>query len=446
MPPIGAGGAISVSGRTKIERLAAPTVSSQKPDTALSRKNRRRNFKGPWITDSLGVDRGDHLTLKLGPPGDTGETTAEFENIPVAVAGGIPGEEVEVAITRRYPDSLAATVVNVINPDTARIEPECPYYLACSGCQWQHLRYENQLKLKEDRVRDAMQEYPETASATVLPTIPSPETFGYRNHARFTVRKDGEIGFVNRHTRHWLRIDRCILMAEPINEAIEVMQGHIRGITQMSVRAGVNTGDLLIQPKLPNPALPLESGGKYYTERLLDRTFRVAGSSFFQVNSPQAEALATLLIERLDLTGSETVVDAYAGVGTFAALLAPSAGRVIAIEESSSAVVDAALNTEGLHNVEFIEAKTEDALPEISENVDVLILDPPRRGCHPDAIAGAIKLSPQKIVMVSCDPQTMARDLASLCCNGSFILEEVQPVDMFPQTHHVECVALMSRG
>jgi 23S rRNA (uracil1939-C5)-methyltransferase len=109
-------------------------------------------------------------------------------------------------------------------------------------------------------------------------------------------------------------------------------------------------------------------------------------------------------------------------------------------------VRDAVLNTDGLQNVEFIEAKTEEALPEIGENVDVLILDPPRRGCHPDAIAGAIKLSPHKIVMVSCDPHTMARDLASLCCNGSFILQDVQPVDMFPQTHHVECVALLSRG
>ncbi|MCH8224141.1 MAG: class I SAM-dependent RNA methyltransferase [Chloroflexi bacterium] len=412
----------------------------------MSRKKRRHNFKGPWITDSLGVDRGDHLTLQLGPPGETGETTAEFENIPVAVAGGIPGEEVEVEITRRYPDSLAATVVSVSNPDSARIEPECPYYLECSGCQWQHLRYESQLKLKEDRIRDAMTQYPETADATVLPAIASPQAFGYRNHARFTVRKDGEIGFVNRHTRQWLRIDRCILMAEPINEALEVMQGHIRGVSQMSVRAGVNTGDLLIQPKLPNPALPLESGGKYYTERLLDRTFRVAGSSFFQVNSPQAEALATLLIERLGLSGTETIVDAYAGVGTFAALLAPSAGRVIAIEESASAVSDAAMNTVGLDNVEFIEAKTEEALPEIGDDVDILILDPPRRGCHPDAIAAAIKLAPQKIVMVSCDPHTMARDLASLCSNSSFILEELQPVDMFPQTHHVECIALLTRS
>ncbi len=384
--------------------------------------------------------------LQLGPPGETGETTAEFETIPVAVAGGIPGEEVEVVITRRYPDSLAVTVLSVSNPDAARIEPECPYYLACSGCQWQHLRYESQLKLKEDRIRDAMRVYPETAGATVLPAIASPQAFGYRNHARFTVRKDGEIGFVNRHTRQWLRIDRCMLMAEPINEALELMQGHIRGVSQMSVRAGVNTGDLLIQPKLPNPALPLESGGKYYTERLLDHTFRVAGSSFFQVNSPQAEALATLLIERLGLSGSETIVDAYAGVGIFAALLAPSAGRVIAIEESASAVSDAALNTTGLDNVEFIEAKTEEALPEIDDNVDILIPDPPRRGCHPDAIAGAISLSPQRIVMVSCDPHTMARDLASLCSDGSFILEELQPVHMFPQTHHVECIALLSRG
>ena len=138
-------------------------------DKILSRKKRRQKFKGPWITDALGIDRGDRLTLILGQPGDTGETTAVFEDIPVAVAGGIPGEEVEVEITRRYPDSLAATVLSVSKPAAGRIEPECPYYLTCSGCQWQHLEYEEQLTLKEDRVREAMQEHPETASAPILP-------------------------------------------------------------------------------------------------------------------------------------------------------------------------------------------------------------------------------------------------------------------------------------
>jgi 23S rRNA (uracil1939-C5)-methyltransferase len=235
-------------------------------------------------------------------------------------------------------------------------------------------------------------------------------------------------------------------MTESINDAVATMQDHIRGITQMSIRAGVNTDDLLIQPKLPNPAIPLESGGQHYTEKLMGHTFKVAGSSFFQVNSPQAEALASLIAERLALSGKETVIDAYAGVGTFAVLLSPNSGRVIAIEDSNSAVADARFNARGLSNVEFIESRTEDAMAEMDFPVDAVILDPPRTGCHPGTIDAVRRLAPARLAMVSCDPPSLARDLALVCEGNAFAIDEVQPVDMFPQTYHVECVAFLSRS
>jgi len=409
-------------------------------------KSRNQKFKGPWITDELGIDRGDRIRVELGDPHETGETSATYEGISIEVAGGVPGETVEVEITRRYPNSLAATVVGIDNPSTDRTDPLCPYYLSCSGCQWQHVTYERQLDLKRERVERAIRAYPEFADVSILPALPSPENYGYRNHARFTVRKSGEIGYVNRHTRQWLRVDRCLLMAEQINTALGKMQDHVRGMSQMSIRVGVNTGDMLIQPKLPNAAIDLKSGGRDYTEKLNGRPYRVAGSSFFQVNTAQAENLGAILAERLQLSDKDTLIDAYAGVGTFAIMLASYVRKVIVIEESNSAVEDATHNAHDIPNIEFIEAKTEEAMPGLSGEVDVLILDPPRRGCHPEAIEATKQLAPGKIAMVSCDPQTMARDLASLCADSSFILEEVQPVDLFPQTHHVECIAILKKA
>jgi 23S rRNA (uracil1939-C5)-methyltransferase len=414
----------------------------------MARKGRRdrRRFKGPWITDELGIDRGDRITVELGPHSEIGETTAALQDIPISVAGGVPGETVEVEVVRRYPESLATRVLSVENPSSSRVDPPCPHYLECSGCQFQHVNYETQLEFKRKRIEEALAEYLEISGVTVREPLPSPQEYNYRNHARFTVRQSGEIGFVNRHTRQWLRVDQCMLMTESINDAVATMQDHIRGITQMSIRAGVNTDDLLIQPKLPNPAIPLESGGQHYTEKLMGHTFKVAGSSFFQVNSPQAEALASLIAERLALSGKETVIDAYAGVGTFAVLLSPNSGRVIAIEDSNSAVADARFNARGLSNVEFIESRTEDAMAEMDFPVDAVILDPPRTGCHPGTIDAVRRLAPARLAMVSCDPPSLARDLALVCEGNAFAIDEVQPVDMFPQTYHVECVAFLSRS
>jgi len=173
----------------------------------------------------------------------------------------------------------------------------------------------------------------------------------------------------------------------------------------------------------------------------------LASPSFFQVNTRQAERIVSLLAERLALTAESSVVDAYAGVGTFAILLASHCRSVVAIEESPSAVEDARANTEGIDNIECVLANPAQALadPRWAENPpDGVILDPPRKGCHPETLAALAALAPKRVVYVSCDPATLARDLKPLC-QGPFRLEEAQPVDMFPQTHHVECVATLVR-
>ena len=393
---------------------------------------------------SQAVEKWPPLTLKLDGMGRLGEALARDNGRKVFVFGGIPGEEVVAEVVREHRNHVAARVVKVIVSSPQRVEAPCPYFGACTGCQWQHIRYEHQLELKRRMVEEAMAGAGGMANAPVAPVVAAPQPLGYRNHARFTVGPEGTLGFVNRENRRFVPIDRCLLMHPWINQALAQLQGYCGETTQLSIRYGINTGQWLIQPAL-RESQPIASGQKYYEEAILGRRFRISAASFFQVNTAQAERMVELVRERLALTGEELVVDAYAGVGTFAVLLAPFAGKVIAIEESASAIQDAQVNIQGLPNVELARAKTEELLGALPQTPDALVLDPPRTGCHPVALQAILRHPPQRIVYVSCDPQALARDLGVLC-RGPFMLEEVLPIDLFPQTHHIECIATLSRN
>ncbi len=385
---------------------------------------------------------GQKLRLRLDSWGRLGEAMARVDGRPIFVAGGIPGEEVIAEVVGERRRRLAARVVEVITPSPHRASAPCPYFGPCTGCQWQHVDYNAQLGMKRDAVVDALERVGGFSQAPVAPTLPSPDRYGYRNHARFTIGPGGSLGFVNRESRQMVPIDNCMLMHPGVNGILAQLQGRCAETTQLSVRYGVNTGDFLVQPPLTNPAVPIPTGQKRYVESLRGRRFRVASPSFFQVNVRQMDNLVELVGAALGLSGSELIVDAYAGVGTFALLLAPRAGRIIAIEESPAAVEDARDNASGDPKVEFMQGRTEDALAQLDEQPHGVILDPPRKGCHPSVLKALDRLRPAKVVYVSCDPATLARDLKVLC-QRAFHLESVQPIDMFPQTHHVECVATL---
>lgn len=387
------------------------------------------------------------VELRLGAHADDGNPVAEYEGAPVSVMGGLADEAVRAEITWINPQGLHARVTEVLEASPHRIPAPCSYFLDCTGCQWQHVTYDHQLELKRGRVIAAMSDYESLAGYVVEPVIGSPLTLGYRNHARFTVARwpenRGQVGYMNAVTRRFVKTDRCLLMNDPVNAVLGKVQGRLGGMSQFSVRASAKTGSTLIQPPLPGgPGLP-ESGQTHYEESVAGLEFRVASPSFFQVNVAQLERMAEEVRSMLGLNGGGTLLDAYCGVGTFAALLAPHVNRVLAIEESASAIQDALRNADGLRDVEFIQGKSEEVMPGLAGDVDFVILDPPRSGCMPEALDAVRRMSPSRVVLVSCDTSAMARDQARMVANG-FRLEKIQPVDMFPQTRHVEVLSLLS--
>jgi 23S rRNA (uracil1939-C5)-methyltransferase len=229
-----------------------------------------------------------------------------------------------------------------------------------------------------------------------------------------------------------------------INDVLASLQGQLRQrLHQVAVRYGVLTEQLLINPKLQVEGFDRPTGQEYYEEELCGRKFRVAAASFFQVNTPQAEHMVKYVIQRLNLDKNGTLADIYCGVGTFGLVIAEKVARVIGIEDSAAALLDASYNARSLTNVEFIRGAAENVLAELDAKVDAAIIDPPRVGCKAEVIEALCRLCPDKIVYVSCDPATLARDLKLFCSDERYMITDIQPVDMFPQTYHIETVVTL---
>ncbi|MBM3139816.1 MAG: class I SAM-dependent RNA methyltransferase [Chloroflexi bacterium] len=371
----------------------------------------------------------------------------------VFVEFALPGERVVAEVTADRPDYVEATAVQVLRASPARVEPACGYYGRCGGCQLQHASYDEQLRLKTAIVREQFVRIARfdahAAEAAVRPMLGMDDPWRYRNHVRFTVRRDGDVGFMQRGTHRFMRIDECPIAVDRVNEVLRAAQGRTMGARQLAIRVGEQTGDEMIQPRLRwrprRPGPRPRSGQASYTERLHGQRYRISGPAFFQVNTRQAERLVALVLERVEAARPRVVVDAYAGVGTLAALLAPRVEHVVTIEESAAAGDDAEMNLAGLANVRRVVAKVEDALPGLEPSPDVVVIDPPRAGLARSVVEAILASAARRVVYVSCDPATLARDVR-LLGDGGFALREAQPVDMFPQTQHIECVATLERA
>jgi 23S rRNA (uracil1939-C5)-methyltransferase len=401
-----------------------------------------------------------------------GDAIGRLDGEVVFVPFGLPGERVRAQLGQRKRDFARAELLEVLQAAPERVDPPCPYFGTCGGCQWQHATYPAQLAFKRKVVVDQLRRIGgfQDANDLVQPSMGMVEPWGYRNHVRFSLgRKYGDVGYTYRESHRLLRVDVCAIAHPAINDVLAIIQRRCAGLKahQIAVRYGCNTGDLLVMPHLP--MVPeLESGQPGLTEELLDRRFYVSGAAFFQVNTRRerrelpdqlavpwigdregwfsmGDLLALTVLDRLEAQPDDLVVDAYCGVGAFSALIAPRVREVIGVEEAKAAIKDAKRNCADLENVRFIVGKTEQLLPELEERIDAAVVDPARMGCSPAVIRALLDREPRRIVYVSCDPATLARDLR-LLSDGGYRIEGVQPIDMFPQTHHVESVTTLSWG
>ncbi len=370
----------------------------------------------------------------------------------VFVEYGIPGERVIARVKDERPSYLEASTFQVLDASPRRVEPRCQYFGRCGGCQLQHIDYAEQLRLKTNVVREQLQRIGHFEQPPLREMIGMDDPWAYRNHMRFTVRREGYVGFMQRGTHRFLRIERCAIALDRVNEVLSQVQDITTGTRQVTIRVGEQAEEqhsaLLVQPTLQwrsrrKSAVP--SGQQWYTERLLGREFRISSAAFFQVNTRQAERLVQLVLQQIEAARPEVVVDAYSGVGTFAALLAPAVPQVVAIEESAAACADAEVNLDGLSNVRMLVGTAEDLLPALNPPPDVVVIDPPRVGITTEVVDAILASAARRLVYVSCDPATLARDLRRLV-DGGFELGEVQPIDMFPQTQHIECVTTLDRA
>ncbi len=405
------------------------------------------------------------FTLELTAIAHGGAALGRHEGRVIFVPYALPGETVRVEIAEDKGRYAFARLVEVLEPSPDRVAPPCPYFspTGCGGCQWQHIDYQTQLRFKSEIVIDQLARIGKIPDPVVRPTLPDSSGWAYRNHAQFHPQPDGGLGFQAASSNETIAVDECPILHPLLSDLYTALDLDFEGLRRLSLRAGTATDDLMLILEMTEdlpPSLEIDLpvscvlllsdgihvnliGNNHITETVADHTYRISAPSFFQVNTPQAAQLVRLVTEYLNLRGDETVLDAYCGVGLFTTHLAECADLVIGIEQSPAAVNDLLENTAEQENVDVIEGPVEAVLPDLDIPLNAAVIDPPRTGVDRFALDALVERRPARLVYVSCDPATLARDAQRLV-RGGYKLVEVQPVDMFPQTYHVESVALFA--
>jgi 23S rRNA (uracil1939-C5)-methyltransferase len=391
-----------------------------------------------------------------------GDALARHEGKVVFVPYALPGEEILVELTEEKAKYARATLLEVITASPQRVEPRCPHFGTCGGCHWQHIAYETQLSLREDILRSQLKRIGHLTDTPVRSSLSMSIPWYYRNHVQLHLDEAGHLGFMAAKGRRVVPIRECHIMHPLVADIFAALELDFPELNKVTIRAGITTGhQLLILETVGETAPALEVdmpvscvllleddapvtylGDNYIIEDLAGRSFRISATSFFQVNTAQVEPMLETMHHYLTPQGNELLLDIYCGVGTFGLSLADKVRKVIGIDESEAAIADARFNSQEIANTQFLQGWAEELLPNLEEKVDIAILDPPRQGCSKKALIALVELAPAKIVYVSCDPATLARDAGRLV-QGGYELVEVQPVDVFPQTYHVEAVALL---
>jgi 23S rRNA (uracil1939-C5)-methyltransferase len=358
----------------------------------------------------------------------------------IFVPYAIPGERVTARIKQDGGRFAHAELLDVLEPSDARVVPRCPHFGPgrCGGCHWQHVDYPAQLKFKQQIVAEQLARIGGFRDVLVRPIIPSPDPWYYRSHVSFHVADDGRLGFVATDNRTVIPIEACYIIRPELLEMFEELKSQeFTPGERVRLQAGADSSERIIAR---GTQLLAETDSVHYVMK--EHVFRVSAGSFFQVNLPQTEVLIDLVLDRMALQGDERVLELYSGVGLFTAFVAQRAAHVTAVESYLPAVEDARRNLARFNNVELVEGTVENALRNLVGQYDAAVTDPPRAGMDSTVLEALANHAPRTIVYVSCDPATLARDSRRLSSYGYRLLD-VQPVDMFPQTYHIEAVATL---
>ncbi len=453
------------------------------------------------------VIKNEEYILDIVSQGYEGEGVAKIDSYPIFIEGALKGEKVKVKIVKVNKNFAYGKLLEVIEKSEGRVEPKCKYFKKCGGCKLQHMNYETQLDFKWERVKDCIKKIGGLSEDLVEYPIGMEENpYKYRNKVQLPIGMDKSkpvLGFYAPRSHDIIDIEECLIQEEDANkiskitrewiEEFNIMPAFVDGkfnkkglLRHVMIRKGFKTGEVMVvivatrkdlkhidelikklefhveglksvvlcvNAKDTNVILTPECytlwGEDYIQDYIGDFKFNISPLSFFQVNPMQTEVLYNKALEYAELTGKETVFDAYCGTGSITLFLSQKAKKVYGVEIVEPAIINARENAKmnNVSNTEFFVGKSEEVIPKlIKEGVkaDVIVVDPPRKGCDIKLLKAIGETKPERVVYVSCDPSTLARDLKILDELG-YKTEKVQPVDMFPQTAHIENIAKLVR-
>ena len=450
---------------------------------------------------SYNVNRNDRLSVHVEDLTHDGSGVAKVEGYPLFIPGALPGEEVDIQVGKTLKNYGFARLLNITKPSPDRVKPPCHVFSECGGCQMQHLSYEGQLVQKRKTVRDVLDRIGKLPHVPVHPVKGMDDPWRYRNKSQIPFsERDGKVvsGFYRSRTHHIVDTDICLIQSHEADDLMAMLKyelhaigidaydekTHLGLLRHLIVRKGRTSGEVmvvlvtrkkkftqktaaieLIKRVIPGVTSIMQNfntektnvifgeetvllyGKPVIMDSIGNIDFEISARSFYQVNPEQTEVLYGQALEYAQLTGNESVIDAYCGIGTISLFLAQKAKEVYGVEIVPEAIEDAKRNAElnGIDNAYFEAGPAEVVIPKWyadGKRFDVLVVDPPRKGCDEELLKTILAFKPKRVVYVSCNPGTLARDLRILE-DGGYRTQEVQPVDMFPHSSHVECVALL---
>ena len=444
--------------------------------------------------------QGNLIEIEICDLNHTGDGVGKYCGKVVFVPNTVTGDLVKVRLLNVKPQYAYAKLDRIIRLSRDRIRPRCIVADKCGGCQWQHVNYDRQLIAKTEAVFQSLRRIGGFVNPNVAATIPSFDSIAYRNKATYPLGRSAtgnlQAGYYRKGSHQIVNLNQCPIQDPRLNPLLaEIKQdiqqqgwsvydekNHRGRLRHLSLRIGKNTGEMLITlvsaskrleglvelaevwlKRYPNlvginlnynptktnvifgPETYCIAGRNYLREIFANLEFQLRADTFFQINTKTTEKLLKIIIDRLKLKGNEILIDAYCGIGTFTLPLAQKVAKAIGIEVQPQAIEQAKLNANlnNISNVSFKTGKVESILPDLKIKPDLIILDPPRKGCERGAIETLLETLPPHLVYISCQPATLARDLKILTSNGKYQLSLVQPIDFFPQTPHVECIAFL---